>query len=102
MIIRVVEGTVALGQEAGLSELARNTLEIRRATTPGFHHGQFGRRVIDGQTEFVWVSEWHDHVSFATVVGELSSPPTFIGRNPNLVENWSVKVFESLDESPQS
>ena len=96
MIVRVFEARLVPDGEAAFTAALRdNVAEARRQ--PGLLTLRWGRRVEDGETRVIVVTEWRDIDALRAWLGADYLSPRFAAGEASLVVEARVRHYEGLE-----
>lgn len=96
VIVRVFEARVRPGSESAFETALQDDVAVARVQ-PGLLSIRWGRRVEDGSTRVIVVSEWRDLEAVKTWLGPRWFHPRYAPGEASLVSAAVVRHYEGLE-----
>ena len=96
MIVRVFEAWLVAGAEEEFANALRDDIAAARSQ-PGLVSIRWGRRMADGRTQVIVVSEWRDLDAVRSWLGPGYLSPRYAPGEDALVTEAHVRHYEGLE-----
>jgi heme-degrading monooxygenase HmoA len=96
VIVRVFEARIVPGAEAEFQAALRDDIAVARGQ-PGLQSLRWGRRIENGETHVIVVSEWSDIDALSDWLGPNYLLPRFAAGEAALVNEPRVRHYEGLE-----